>query len=57
MYLLRITFQSFQKINQLKHKLILLTKINKLKHINIPGIFQIKKKKKIFYFIKITTRK
>nr|AEP41683.1 40S ribosomal protein S10 [Phytophthora quercetorum] len=48
MYLLRITFKSFQKINQLKQNLLKLKKLNKLKNIQIHGIFQIKKKKKIF---------
>nr|QCT81162.1 40S ribosomal protein S10 [Peronospora ficariae] len=52
MYLLRITFKSFQKINQLKQKLIKLIKFNKLKNIKIKGIFQIKKKKKLFTLLK-----
>nr|QCT81163.1 40S ribosomal protein S10 [Peronospora ranunculi] len=52
MYLLRITFKSFQKINQLKQKLIKLKKFNKLKNIKIKGIFQIKQKKKIFTLLK-----
>ena len=49
MYILRITFQSFHKINQLKQKLILL---KKQKNIQISGIFQVKKKKKIFTLLK-----
>lgn len=52
MYILRITFKSFQKINQLKEKLIKLQQFNKLKNIKIPGIFNIKKKKKIFTVLK-----
>lgn len=52
MYLLRITFKSFQKINQLKQNLIKLKKFNKLKNIKIKGIFQIKNKNKIFTLLK-----
>nr|AEP41684.1 40S ribosomal protein S10 [Phytophthora quercetorum]UXG53604.1 ribosomal protein S10 [Phytophthora quercetorum] len=52
MYLLRITFKSFQKINQLKQNLLKLKKLNKLKNIQIHGIFQIKKKKKIFTLLR-----
>ena len=54
MYLLRITFQSFQKPNQIKQKLILLKKRYKLKNIRINGLFQIKQKKKIFTLLKST---
>nr|AVN67195.1 ribosomal protein S10 [Perofascia sp.] len=52
MYLLRITFKSFQKINQLKQKLIKLKKINRLKHPAMIKIFQVAKKKKIFTILK-----
>nr|AEP41601.1 40S ribosomal protein S10 [Phytophthora inundata]AXU39051.1 ribosomal protein S10 [Phytophthora inundata]AXU39053.1 ribosomal protein S10 [Phytophthora inundata]AXU39060.1 ribosomal protein S10 [Phytophthora inundata]UXG53568.1 ribosomal protein S10 [Phytophthora condilina] len=52
MYLLRITFKSFQKINQLKKKLLNLKKINNFKNIKINGIFQTKKKKKIFTLLR-----
>ena len=52
MYILRITFQSFQKINQLKKKLIILKKSHKLKNTHIPGLFQVKLKKKIFTLLK-----
>ena len=52
MYLLRITFKSFQKINQLKQNLIKLKKFHKLKNIKIKGIFQIKGKNKIFTLLK-----
>nr|UNW58226.1 40S ribosomal protein S10 [Phytophthora sp. 'Clade06a-New-PT'] len=52
MYLLRITFKSFQKINQLKQNLLNLKKINNFKNIKINGIFQTKKKKKIFTLLK-----
>nr|YP_010990724.1 ribosomal protein S10 [Phytophthora meadii]AEP41621.1 40S ribosomal protein S10 [Phytophthora meadii]WOX01679.1 ribosomal protein S10 [Phytophthora meadii] len=52
MYLLRITFKSFQKINQLKQNLLKLKKINKLKNIQISGIFRTKNKNKIFTLLK-----
>nr|UXG53558.1 ribosomal protein S10 [Phytophthora arenaria] len=52
MYLLRITFKSFQKINQLKQNLLKLKKFNKLKNIKINGIFQIKNKNKIFTLLR-----
>nr|AVN67126.1 ribosomal protein S10 [Phytophthora sp. 'mugwort'] len=52
MYLLRITFKSFQKINQLKQNLLKLKKINKFKNIQIPGVFQTKQKKKIFTLLR-----
>nr|AEP41637.1 40S ribosomal protein S10 [Phytophthora multivesiculata]AEP41638.1 40S ribosomal protein S10 [Phytophthora multivesiculata]AEP41639.1 40S ribosomal protein S10 [Phytophthora multivesiculata]UXG53590.1 ribosomal protein S10 [Phytophthora multivesiculata] len=52
MYLLRITFKSFQKINQLKQNLLKLKKINKLKNIQICGIFQTKNKNKIFTLLR-----
>nr|AEP41713.1 40S ribosomal protein S10 [Phytophthora trifolii] len=52
MYLLRITFKSFQKINQLKQNLLKLKKFNKLKNIQINGIFQTKNKNKIFTLLK-----
>lgn len=52
MYILRITFKSFHKINQLKQNLIKLKKFNKLKNIKIQGIFQIKNKNKIFTLLK-----
>nr|UXG53589.1 ribosomal protein S10 [Phytophthora moyootj] len=52
MYLLRITFKSFQKINQLKQKLLKLKNINKLKNIKINGIFQTKNKNKIFTLLR-----
>nr|YP_010394785.1 ribosomal protein S10 [Phytophthora versiformis]UXG53610.1 ribosomal protein S10 [Phytophthora versiformis]DAZ89222.1 TPA_asm: ribosomal protein S10 [Phytophthora versiformis] len=52
MYLLRITFKSFQKINQLKKNLLKLKNINKLKNIQIYGIFQTKNKNKIFTLLK-----
>nr|YP_010394350.1 ribosomal protein S10 [Phytophthora kernoviae]AEP41609.1 40S ribosomal protein S10 [Phytophthora kernoviae]AEP41610.1 40S ribosomal protein S10 [Phytophthora kernoviae]AEP41611.1 40S ribosomal protein S10 [Phytophthora kernoviae]AEP41612.1 40S ribosomal protein S10 [Phytophthora kernoviae]AEP41613.1 40S ribosomal protein S10 [Phytophthora kernoviae] len=49
MYLLRITFKSFQKINQLKQNLL---KLNKFKNIKINGIFKVKNKNKIFTILK-----
>ena len=52
MYILRITFKSFHKINKLKQNLIKLKKFKKLKNIKIQGIFQIKNKNKIFTLLK-----
>nr|AEP41551.1 40S ribosomal protein S10 [Phytophthora lacustris]AEP41698.1 40S ribosomal protein S10 [Phytophthora lacustris]UXG53586.1 ribosomal protein S10 [Phytophthora lacustris] len=52
MYLLRITFKSFQKINQLKQNLLKIKKINKFKNIKINGIFQTKNKNKIFTLLR-----
>nr|AEP41355.1 40S ribosomal protein S10 [Phytophthora bishii]AEP41358.1 40S ribosomal protein S10 [Phytophthora bishii]UXG53496.1 ribosomal protein S10 [Phytophthora bishii]UXG53561.1 ribosomal protein S10 [Phytophthora bishii] len=52
MYLLRITFKSFQKINQIKQNLLKLKNINKLKNIQIHGIFQTKNKNKIFTLLR-----
>nr|UNW58769.1 40S ribosomal protein S10 [Phytophthora tenuimura]UNW58770.1 40S ribosomal protein S10 [Phytophthora tenuimura]UNW58771.1 40S ribosomal protein S10 [Phytophthora tenuimura]UNW58772.1 40S ribosomal protein S10 [Phytophthora tenuimura]UNW58773.1 40S ribosomal protein S10 [Phytophthora tenuimura] len=49
MYLLRITFKSFQKINQLKQNLL---KLNKFKNIKINGLFQVKSKNKLFTLLK-----
>nr|AEP41527.1 40S ribosomal protein S10 [Phytophthora cuyabensis]AFQ02258.1 40S ribosomal protein S10 [Phytophthora cuyabensis]AFQ02259.1 40S ribosomal protein S10 [Phytophthora cuyabensis]AFQ02260.1 40S ribosomal protein S10 [Phytophthora cuyabensis]AFQ02261.1 40S ribosomal protein S10 [Phytophthora cuyabensis] len=49
MYLLRITFKSFQKINPLQQNLL---KLNKFKNIQINGIFQVKNKNKIFTLLK-----
>nr|YP_010394311.1 ribosomal protein S10 [Phytophthora fragariae]AEP41542.1 40S ribosomal protein S10 [Phytophthora fragariae]AEP41543.1 40S ribosomal protein S10 [Phytophthora fragariae]AFQ02265.1 40S ribosomal protein S10 [Phytophthora fragariae]DAZ88319.1 TPA_asm: ribosomal protein S10 [Phytophthora fragariae] len=49
MYLLRLTFKSFQKINQLKQNLL---KLKKFINTEINGIFQTKKKKKIFTVLK-----
>nr|AEP41370.1 40S ribosomal protein S10 [Phytophthora cajani]UXG53499.1 ribosomal protein S10 [Phytophthora cajani] len=52
MYLLRLTFKSFQKINQLKQNLLRLKKFNKFTNIQINGIFQTKKKKKFFTLLR-----
>nr|DAZ89023.1 TPA_asm: ribosomal protein S10 [Phytophthora podocarpi] len=49
MYILRITFKSFQKINQLRQKLL---KLKKLKNIQVNGIFQTKNKNKIFTLLR-----
>nr|YP_009547892.1 ribosomal protein S10 [Bremia lactucae]AVN67193.1 ribosomal protein S10 [Bremia lactucae]AZL92944.1 ribosomal protein S10 [Bremia lactucae] len=46
MYFLRITFKSFKKLNQLTQNLL------KLKNINIQGVFQIKKTKRVFTLLK-----
>ena len=52
MYILRITFKSVQKINNIKKNLLKLKKINKFKNIQIKGIFKIKDKNKIFTLLK-----
>nr|USH10536.1 ribosomal protein S10 [Pythium sp. 'aquasilvae'] len=52
MYILRITFKSIQKINNIKKNLLKLKKINKFKNIQINGIFKIKDKNKIFTLLK-----
>ena len=52
MYILRITFKSIQKINNIKTNLLKLKKINKFKNIQIKGIFKIKDKNKIFTLLK-----
>nr|AFQ02254.1 40S ribosomal protein S10 [Phytophthora clandestina] len=52
MYLLRITFKSFQKLKQLKQNLLKLKNINRLQNIQVHGIFQTKKKKKIFTLLR-----
>ena len=49
MYILRITFKSIKKINQLKKKLL---KIKKIKNIQIKNVFNIKNKNKIFTILK-----
>ena len=52
MYILRTTFKSIQKINNIKKNLLKLKKINKFKNIQIKGIFKIKDKNKIFTLLK-----
>nr|UXG53548.1 ribosomal protein S10 [Plasmopara obducens] len=52
MYLLRVTFKSFKIINQLKQNLLKLKRINKFQNIEIRGLFQVKKKNKIFTLLK-----
>ena len=52
MYILRITFKSIQKINNIKKNLLKLKKINKFKNIQIKGIIKIKDKNKIFTLLK-----
>lgn len=52
MYILRITFKSIQKINNIKKNLLKIKKINKFKNIQINGIFKIKDKNKIFTLLK-----
>ncbi len=48
MYILRITFKSIKKINNIKKNLLKLKKKNNFKNIQINGIFKIKNKNKIF---------
>jgi ribosomal protein S10 len=52
MYILRTTFKSIQKINNIKKNLLKLKKISKFKNIQIKGIFKIKDKNKIFTLLK-----
>ena len=52
MYLLRLTFKSFQKIKQLKQNLKNLHHGYKFKNLKIKGLFQTKKKNKIFTVLK-----
>ena len=52
MYILRITFKSIKKIDQLKKFLLKIKKLNNFNNIKIDGIFKIKNKKKIFTVLK-----
>lgn len=52
MYILRITFKSIKKINQIKQFLLKIKKLNNFQNIQINGIFKIKNKKKIFTLLK-----
>ncbi len=52
MYILRITFKSIKKINNIKKNLLKLKKKNNFKNIQIKGIFKIKNKNKIFTLLK-----
>lgn len=52
MYILRITFKSIKKINQIKQFLLKIKKLNNFRNIQINGIFKIKNKKKIFTLLK-----
>jgi ribosomal protein S10 len=52
MYILRITFKSIKKIDQLKKFLLKFKKLNNFNNIQINGIFKIKNKKKIFTVLK-----
>jgi ribosomal protein S10 len=52
MYILRITFKSIKKINNIKKNLLKLKKKNNFKNIQINGIFKIKNKNKIFTLLK-----
>ncbi len=52
MYTLRITFKSITKLNNLKKFLLKLKQIKSFKNIKINGLFNIKKKDKIFTVLK-----
>ena len=52
MYLLRLTFKSFYKINHLPQKLLKLKNLTKFHKIKISGLFQIKNKNKLFTVLK-----
>nr|YP_010395045.1 ribosomal protein S10 [Phytopythium vexans]AFQ02348.1 40S ribosomal protein S10 [Phytopythium vexans]DAZ89482.1 TPA_asm: ribosomal protein S10 [Phytopythium vexans] len=52
MYILRITFKSIKKINNIKENLLKLKKNNNFKNIQINGIFKIKNKNKIFTLLR-----
>ena len=52
MYLLRLTFKSFYKINHLPHKLLKLKNFTKFNKIKSSGLFQIKNKNKLFTVLK-----
>lgn len=52
MYILRITFKSIKKINNIKKKLLKIKNKNNFKNTQINGIFKIKNKNKIFTLLK-----
>jgi ribosomal protein S10 len=52
MYILRISFKSVEKINNLKKNILKIKKIYNFKNFKIKGIFKIKNKNKIFTLLK-----
>lgn len=52
MYILRISFKSVEKINELKKKITKISKIYNFKNLKIKGIFKVKNKDKIFTLLK-----
>lgn len=52
MYILRISFKSTQKINNLKKKLLKIKELYNFKNLKIKGIFKVKNKNKIFTLLK-----
>nr|UXG53551.1 ribosomal protein S10 [Phytopythium citrinum] len=52
MYILRITFKSIKKINNIKKNLLKIKNKNNFKNTLIKGIFKIKNKNKIFTLLK-----
>nr|AEP41354.1 40S ribosomal protein S10 [Salisapilia bahamensis] len=52
MYILRITFKSIKKFDQIKESLTFFKTFRKFNNIKINGVFKTKKKKKIFTVLK-----
>ena len=52
MYILRISFKSVEKINELKKNISKIKKIYNFKNLKIKGIFKIKNRYKIFTLLK-----
>lgn len=52
MYILRITYKSNIKINQLQKQILKINKIFQFENVKINGIFSTKKKNKIFTLLK-----
>lgn len=52
MYILRISFKSIKKINELKKNILKINEIYNFKNLKIKGIFKVKNKNKIFTILK-----
>jgi ribosomal protein S10 len=52
MYILRISFKSVEKINELKKNISKIKKIYNFKNLKIKGIFKVKNRDKIFTLLK-----
>jgi ribosomal protein S10 len=52
MYILRISYKSVEKINQLKKNILKIKKIYNFENFQIKGVFKIKNKNKIFTLLK-----